>query len=67
MDDQNTISTAIHLYQPTNDEWVKVGDMPTSNATCKCTSIALPNGELLVLGGNNYMYNKAYMATLEDL
>ena len=45
-------SSAIHLYQPTNNRsWVKVGDLPTKRRKCACT--VLPSGEIFVAGGQS--------------
>ena len=50
-DDRFTAATSIRLYQPGSWRWVKVGDLPT--ARYYCTSSVLPNGEVLVAGGND--------------
>ena len=42
-------SSAIHAYQPSSKSWVKVGDLPREQRKCGCA--ILPNGELLVAGG----------------
>ena len=42
-------SSAIHLYQPEREEWVKVGDLPTARSSCSCAQ--LPSGDILVAGG----------------
>ena len=43
-------TTSIQLYNPTNNEWTKVGDLPEAVLSCHCTVLS---GELLVLGGRN--------------
>jgi N-acetylneuraminic acid mutarotase len=43
--------TAIHLYQPDTEEWVKVGDLPTPRSHCTCAMIT--DREMLVAGGND--------------
>jgi N-acetylneuraminic acid mutarotase len=43
--------TAIHLYQPDTEEWVKVGDLPTLRYCCTCAMIT--DGEMLVAGGHD--------------
>ena len=43
------LSSAIHLYQPSNSSWVNVGDLPTEQSNCAC--IVLPSGEIFVAGG----------------
>ena len=45
----NTISTAIHVYQPATNNWKKVGDLTSPRDSC--TSTLLPSGEILVAGG----------------
>ena len=45
-------TTSIQLYNPTNNEWTKVGDLPESVLSCYCTVLVL-SGELLILGGRN--------------
>ena len=45
----NTISTAIHVYQPAKNNWKKVGDLPSPRYSCSST--LLPSGEILVAGG----------------
>ena len=47
-DTQNGV-TAIHLYQPTTEEWVRVGDLPAPRRNCTCSMIA--DREILVAGG----------------
>ena len=42
-------SSAIHHYQPSCRNWVKVGDLPIERWRCACT--VLPNGEIFVAGG----------------
>ena len=43
------ISTAIHLYQPTRKNWVKVSDLPTQRRACACA--VLPSGKIFAAGG----------------
>ena len=43
-------SSAIHHYQPSTRNWVKVGNLPTKRWMCACT--VLPNGEIFVAGGD---------------
>jgi N-acetylneuraminic acid mutarotase len=43
--------TAIHLYQPDTEEWVKVGDLPTPRYCCTCAMIT--DREMLVAGGRD--------------
>ncbi len=45
--------TAIHLYHPDTEEWVKVGDLPTPRSLCTCTRIT--DREVLVAGGYNHI------------
>ena len=42
-------SSAIHMYQPSSNSWVKAGELPTKRYTSAC--IVLPTGELLIAGG----------------
>ena len=48
-DDQR--SSAIHVYQQEKNMWIKVGDLPTVRSSCTCCP--LPNGEILVAGGED--------------
>ena len=45
----HTGSSAIHMYQPSSNSWVKAGELPTKRDTSGC--IVLPSGEILVAGG----------------
>ena len=66
MDDKGKRSSAIHLYQPSTREWVKVGDLPITRGSCVCT--LLPSGEILVLGGrDDYGTTRVNMATRVDM
>ena len=68
MDDNDKSRGDIHLYLPAaSAKWVKAGDLPT--AVCNCTSIVLPKGGFLVLGGkyinmDDSFSNGVYTATL---
>ena len=42
-------SSAIHVYQPSSNRWVKAGELPTERCDSSC--VVLPNGEVLVAGG----------------
>ena len=42
-------SSAIHVYQPSSNSWVKAGEMPTKPYAIGC--IVLPSGEVLAAGG----------------
>jgi N-acetylneuraminic acid mutarotase len=42
-------SSAIHMYQPSSNSWVKAGELPTKRHTSGC--IVLPTGELFIAGG----------------
>ena len=44
-----TAVTAIHLYQPDTEKWVKVGDLSTPRKDCICAKIT--DKEMLVAGG----------------
>ena len=41
-------SSAIHVYQPSSNSWVKAGEMPTKRCASGC--IVLPSGEVLAAG-----------------
>ena len=40
---------SLHAYSPNTNSWIYVGDLPY--ASCHCSAISLPSGELLVVGG----------------
>ena len=63
--DRQHCSTAIHLYQPGNRQWLKVGDLPTARSHCSCT--LLPSGEILVAGGwdENSRISRVDVATVD--
>ena len=42
-------SSAIHVYQPSSNRWVKAGELPTK--LFDSNYVVLPNGEVLVAGG----------------
>ena len=44
------LTTSIQLYNTTNKQWIKVGDLPEAVYYSLCTELS---GELLVLGGRN--------------
>ena len=48
------LTTSIQLYNPTNNIWTKVGDLPEAVFNCPCTVIS---GQLLVLGGWKRFFN----------
>ena len=58
-------SSAIHLYQPGREQWVKVGDLPTARDACSCT--LLPSGEILVAGGYNKQGSSSYYISRVDV
>ena len=49
LDKDGKVVTAIHLYQPDTEEWVKVGDLPSSRYNCTCAMTT--DREVLVAGG----------------
>ena len=51
MDKGRKVVSALHLYQPDAELWVKVADMPTPRHTHTC--IMITKNELLVTGGYN--------------
>ena len=58
-------SSAIHVFQPSNRRWVKVGDLPDQRCDCAC--IVLPSGEIFVAGGSidlYYINNSVYISTI---
>ena len=48
-DEANNPVSAIHVYQPDAEKWVKVGNLPTPRNYCTCAMISYV--ELLVAGG----------------
>ncbi|XP_064389628.1 traf2 and NCK-interacting protein kinase-like isoform X5 [Halichondria panicea] len=60
--DKILTSSSIHLYQPDTRRWVKVGDLPTARYYSTCS--ALPNGEVIVAGGET---NADYIQTVNFL
>ena len=44
-------ATNFHLYHPESRSWVKTGDLPTERV--QCASTVLPNGEVLLAGGEH--------------
>ena len=47
----NGARTDIYLYHPVNEKWAKVVDLPSARYYCSC--VLLPNGKLLVTGGED--------------
>ena len=45
-------SSAIHVYQPSSNSWVKAGELSTERCDSGC--IVLPSGEMLVAGGGDH-------------
>lgn len=48
-EDSNTTATALHLYRPDADKWLKVGDLPSPRRYCTCVMIT--GNQVLVAGG----------------
>lgn len=48
-------SSSIHLYQPSCQRWIKVGELPHMRYQCAC--VVLPSGELFVTGGCGDIYS----------
>ena len=46
------VVTAIHLYQPDEGKWMKVGDLPSPRYSCTCAVTA--DREVLVAGGGEW-------------
>ena len=51
-------SSAIHVYQPSSRNWVKIGDLPTMRS--QCAAIVLPNGDIFVAGGQNELRGRPH-------
>ena len=49
-------SSAIHVYQPSSNSWVKAGELSTERYNSNC--VVLPSGEMLVAGGGGDATNK---------
>ena len=62
-DDGDNPTSSIHLYQPDTRRWVKVGDLPTARYNCTCS--VLPNGEVIVTGGQTGFMD--YLSTVHFL
>ena len=43
--------SAIYIYQPKSQVWIRVGELPLPRKECVC--VVLPSGKLLVAGGNS--------------
>ena len=59
------LTTSIQLYNTTNKQWIKVGDLPEALYYCPCTELS---GELIVLGGQNGLLSfirSVYVAKVE--
>ena len=46
----NQCMTDIHLFKPSCNEWVKVGELHSDREECACA--ILPNGEIFIVGGD---------------
>ena len=55
-------SSAIHVYQPSRNSWVKAGEMSTKRCASGC--VVLPSGEVLVAGGGDEMRQKLEIASI---
>ena len=53
---------AIYLYLPESKKWVLAGDLPT--ARYSGTSLALPNGEIILAGGQTGTSTSTYISTI---
>ena len=58
-------SSAIHLYQPSSRNWVKIGDLPTKRS--QCTVVLLPNGEIFVAGGQDELRGRPHTLNRCDI
>ena len=54
---------AMYLYMPESKRWVHVGDLPT--ARYSGTSLALPNGEIILAGGQTSTSASTYVSTID--
>ena len=52
-DNDNQAVTAIHLYQPDREEWMKVGDLPLPCYQCTCAMIT---DKLMLVAGGQLQY-----------
>ena len=52
MDDSNSSSSAVHMYSPSTDSWVRIssGDLPVPRQFAAATQ--LKEGELVYVGGD---------------
>ena len=48
---RSTVEKSVHAYCHSIHKWMHVGDLPS--AVAQCTSILLPTGNLMVIGGMN--------------
>ena len=46
---------SIHIYSPDNESWMKCGELPSARYDCACS--LLPNGSVIVAGGEISKYN----------
>ena len=64
----NPITKTVHCYTPVTNTWKRVGDLPEPRRYC--TTVLLPTGELLVMGGRDGPYassftNKVWRAVMK--
>jgi hypothetical protein len=53
----------IHLYKPSCNRWVKVGELTSVRTECAC--IVLPNGELFIAGGASSCLEQVEIGSLK--
>lgn len=53
----------IYLYMPDSKKWVYAGELPT--ARYSGSAMALPNGEVILVGGQNSTSTSTYISTLD--
>ena len=50
------VYSSVHAYCPSSSSWLHVGDLPQPRS--RCTTVTLPTGELLVIGGLSSHFNR---------
>lgn len=55
----------INLYKLSTNSWVKVGELSSVRHACACT--VLPNGKLLIMGGNSAVRMSAQVTNIVEI
>ena len=55
----------INLYKPSTNSWVRIGELSSARHACACT--VLPNGKLLILGGNTTIGMSAQATNIVEI